>query len=159
MSDYHTFDQYIQVDEESYNIYHQGLKQMIHSKGGDDVIQLISLSYFKQFDSVPQRRISQTLAENYGGNSFRASFSEELKLSPTLLQKYTQQKKFFSLDLSHSLRRSPNSKRKQVLKEVATGMISQGNNVLFTFIYILVCKKSNPHKNPSMTCKFRSLHI
>ncbi|XP_066925324.1 uncharacterized protein [Clytia hemisphaerica] len=126
MSDYHTFDQYIQVDEENYKIYHEGLKDMIHNKGGDDVIQLISLSYFKQFECVPQRWISQTLAELYGGNVFKASFSEEIKLSPTLMQKYTQQKKFFKQDLCHLLRGLPNSKRKQVLKEVATGMICQG---------------------------------
>ena len=47
MSDYHTFDQCIQVDEESYHIYHEGLKEMIKNKGGDDVIEFINLSYFE----------------------------------------------------------------------------------------------------------------
>ena len=126
MSDYHTFDQYIQVEEENYNLYHQGLKDMIKAKGAEKIIQLISLSYFEQFGDVPEQNISSTLAEKYGGNTFRASFSEEVKKSPVLLKKYTQQKKFFSIDLSYLLRRSPNSKRKQILKETATGMISQG---------------------------------
>jgi len=47
MSDYHTFDQYIHVEEGNYNIYHQGLKDMIKAKGADKIIQLIGLSYFR----------------------------------------------------------------------------------------------------------------
>lgn len=126
MSDYHTFDQYIQVDEESYNIYHQGLKNMIKDKGADDVIDLINLSYFKEFENVPEGEISTSLGELFGGEAFRKKFDDQVKSNPELLKKYTQQLKFFKKDLSHILRLSPNSKRKVFLKHVVTGAMSQG---------------------------------
>jgi len=43
-----------------------------------------------------------------------------------VLLKYTQQKKFVSADLSYNIRESPKSKRKQILREATTGIISQG---------------------------------
>ena len=127
LSDYHTFDQYIGVEEESYNIYHDELKQIISDVGGTDVIELISLSSFPEFSSIDGKEISTKLGDEYGGRQVLDTFDDAIKDDSRMLQKYKQLKKFMQADQSHNLPGSPraNSTR-NLIKKITRGMMAQG---------------------------------
>ena len=127
MSDYHTFDQYIGVNEENYKIYHEGLKQMIHNAGADDIIELLSLSSFPEFHDVPESELSKRLGEEYGDQNFLTNFDKSIKEDPVLMERYLGLRKFLGTDQSQNLPGSPRSPRAQRrLKVLARGMMSQG---------------------------------
>ena len=127
LSDYHTFDQYIGVSEESYMKYHQGLRKMIQDQGADDVIELISLSTFPEFNYVPAKELSTVLFEKYGGKEFSLKFDNLIQNDPSVLNKYMQVGKFMLNDLKMSLPGTKSSKTtKRFIKNVARGMMAQG---------------------------------
>ncbi|XP_065054290.1 uncharacterized protein LOC135683069 [Rhopilema esculentum] len=127
LSDYHTFDQYIAVDEQEYFAYHRGIKKMIQEAGADDVIELISLSTFPEFKGIPTKEISTFLCKNFGGDDFLSQFDENILNDQSLLEKYRQLRKFMMTDLKSNLPGSPSSKAsKRYIKEVARGMMAQG---------------------------------
>ena len=127
LSDYHTFDQYIAVDEQEYFAYHRGLKKMIQEAGADDIIKLISLSTFPEFKGVPTKEISTFLCMNFGGDDFLSQFDENILNDQSLLEKYRQLRKFMMTDLKFNLPGSPSSKSsKRYIKEVARGIMAQG---------------------------------
>ena len=127
MSDYHTFDEYIGVSEEHYKVYYEGLKQMIHDAGADDIIKLISLSNFPEFRDVPECEISRKLNQEYGDPFFSNKLEKSLKENPEVLEKYLGLKKFMLQDQSHNLPGSPRSnKTKSFIQKNVRGMMSQG---------------------------------
>ena len=127
LSDYHTFDKYIGVEEESYTVYHTELKQIISAVGGTDVIELISLSSFPEFSFTDQKEISTKLQDEYGGRMVLDTFDDAIKSNSRMLEKYKQLKKFMQADQSHNLPGSPraNSTR-NLIKTIARGMMAQG---------------------------------
>eukprot|EP00112_Aurelia_sp_Birch-Aquarium-sp1_P017961 Seg422.6 transcript_id=Seg422.6/GoldUCD/mRNA.D3Y31 product="Spore wall maturation protein DIT1" protein_id=Seg422.6/GoldUCD/D3Y31 len=127
LSDYHTFDEYVGVNEEDYFIYHHALQEMIHDSGADDVIELISLSNFPEFKNVPTAQISTVLRERFGDYSFLASFDDEIKANPAFFERYKQLRKFMLKDRMPSLPSSKGSKAtRSFLKKVTRGMMEQG---------------------------------
>ena len=127
LSDYHTFDQCIGVEEHTYNIYHHELKQIISDVGGADVIELISLSSFPEFSSIDGTEISTKLGDEYGGRQVLDTFDEAIKKNSRMLDRYKQLRKFLEADQSHNLPGSPNSKStKRFIKKITRGMIAQG---------------------------------
>ena len=127
LSDYHTFDQYIGVKEDSYNVYHDELKQIISDVGGTDVIELISLSSFPEFSSIDQKEISTKLREEYGGRQVLDTFDDAIKKDSCMLEKYKQLKKFMQADQSHNLPGSPRAtSTRNLIKKITRGMMAQG---------------------------------
>ena len=127
MSDYHTFDQYIGVSEENYKIYHEGLKEIVHNAGADDIIEVLSLSSFPEFRDVPEREISKRLEAEYGDPNFLIDFDRSIKENTVLMDRYLGLRKFLATDQSQSLPGSPRSPRAQRrLKVLTRGMMSQG---------------------------------
>ena len=127
LSDYHTFDQYIGVEEESYNVYHHELKQIISDVGGVDVIELISLSSFPEFIFTDQKEISTKLREEYGGRQVLDTFDDAIKNDSCMLEKYKQLKKFMQADQSHNLPGSPRAtSTRNLIKKITRGMMAQG---------------------------------
>ena len=127
LSDYHTFDQCIGVEEDSYNVYHHELKQIISDVGGADVIELISLSSFPEFSSTDGKEISTKLGDEYGGRQVLDAFDDTLKKNSSMLDRYKQLRKFLEGDQSHNLPGSPNSKAtKRFIKTITRRMMAQG---------------------------------
>ena len=127
MSDYHTFDQYLNINEETYNTYHNDLKDMIRKAGADDVIRIISLASFPEFQDTISTNISQKLSEDYGNQEFLEKFDENVRSDSNLLERYKQMLKFMQRDQQTNLPGSPRSnKTRKFLKDIATGMMSQG---------------------------------
>ena len=127
LADYHTFDQYIAVQEDSYNVYHHELKQIISDVGGADVIELISLSSFPEFSSLDGREISKKLQDEYGGRQVLDTFDDAIKNDSRMLEKYKQLKKFMQADQSHNLPGSTRAMSTRILvKKIARGMMAQG---------------------------------
>ena len=127
LSDYHTFDQYIGVNEESYNVYHSELRKMIYEAGGSDVIELISLSNFPEFSETPANEISTKLRNEYGGSELLETFDDAIKKDAMMLEKYKQLKKFMQADQSHNLPGSPRAtSTRSFIKGIARGMMVQG---------------------------------
>ena len=109
MSDYHTFDQYIGVSEENYKIYHEGLKEIVHNAGADDIIEVLSLSSFPEFREVPESEISKRLETDYGDPNFLIDFDRLIKENTKLMEKYLGLKQFLATDQAHQLPGSPRS--------------------------------------------------
>ena len=127
LSDYHTFDQCIGVEEDSYNVYHHELKQIISDVGGADVIELISLSSFPEFSSTDGKDISTKHGDEYGGRQVLDAFDDTLKKNSSMLDRYKQLRKFLEGDQSHNLPGSPNSKAtKRFIKTITRRMMAQG---------------------------------
>ena len=127
MSDYHTFDQYVGVTEERYKAYHEGLKQMIHDAGADDIIELISLTTFPELHNVPQYEISTRLTQEYGDPTFVENFEKSLIEKPAFAERYLHLTKFMFQDLSHKLPGSPTSTESEMfIQKTARGMMAQG---------------------------------
>ena len=127
MSDYHTFDQYIGTTEEAYNVYHSDLKEMIRMTGSDDIIKIISLASFPEFENTISTNISTKLNDEYGNSSFLENFDQNVKSDSNLLERYKQMLKFMQKDQQTNLPGSPRSRQtRKFLKDLATGMMSQG---------------------------------
>ena len=127
MSDFHTFDQYIGVSEENYNNYHKQINTMISELGGNDVIQMINLASFPEFEGTASVYMFDKLKKDYGNQEFVDNFSENIKHDENLLERYKQMKKFMQSDQENRLPGSPRSKKtREFLKDIAIGMISQG---------------------------------
>ena len=158
LSDYHTFDEHIGVAEETYQVYHDNLNQMIHEAGGDDVIEVISLSNFPEFKNVPGPEISQKLSEMFGGREYMAKFDEAIKDVSAVLEKYMQMKKFMLADQSHNLpgTNRANSTRK-FIKQISRGMMSQGvalDNFLRNQTYLTDYIRLSIHSHHPKSGKF-----
>ena len=127
MSDYHTFDQYVGVSEEEYNVYFNGLRDIIHQLGGDDIIDLICLSNFPHFESTETALISTKLQDDFGNANLVANFDAIIKSGndKEMMAKYLGMKSFMAHDLLISL---PGSKKEKerIIKNAAKGMIAQG---------------------------------
>ena len=127
LSDYHTFDQHIGVNEEEYNVYHNQLKKIISDVAGDDVIELISLSSFPEFSTTPSKEISTKLRDEYGGKHILETFDDAIKKDPIMLEKYKQLRKFMQVDQSHKISGSPKGRLNQnFIKRISRGMMAQG---------------------------------
>ena len=127
MSDYHTFDHYIGVSEQDYELYHSGLQRLIHDFGGEDVMRLISLRDYPEFADVPSEDISEVLSAKFGGEDFLSTFDARLKTDENFLKSYTQMKKFMMQDQKHNLPGNPHSRKTHdFVKELARGMMKQG---------------------------------
>ena len=135
MSDYHTFDQHLGVSEENYNIYHDDLKQMIKNIGGCDVIKLISLASFPEFQDTLTSQLSTRLSEEYGCREFLQEFDSNVKEDSDLLEKYRQMLRFMQTDQETRLPGSPRSRRtRSFLKEVKSVLFLILFFVAFTFV-------------------------
>ena len=128
LSDYHTFDKYIGVEEQVYYQYHLGLKSMIAEMGGGNIFRVVSLASFPEFKETPPFNLSCKLNNDYGSKDFVSNFDKNVKEDKALLERYKQMKKFMATDLATRLpSRSPSSKiNKRFLKRVAVGMMAQG---------------------------------
>ena len=74
LSDYHTFDHYIGVGAEDYQVYHAGLEKMIRDVGGEDIIKLLSLASYEEFSRVDPSLLSRCLNDRFGDKNFRQEF-------------------------------------------------------------------------------------
>ena len=120
LSDYHTFDQQVGVTEEKYNIYHGELKQIIDNMQASEVIRLISLASFPEFQDTLTSQLSTRLREKYGDPEFLEQFDEKVKEDSDLLEKYRQLLKFMQTDQETRLPGSPRSRRtRSFLKEAS----------------------------------------
>lgn len=127
MSDYHTFDRYLGITEEIYDIYHNDLKEMISLMGAENIIRIISLGSFPEFQNTISADISTKLKDDYGSPEFLEKFDEKVRSDPNLLERYKQMLKFMQRDQETKLPGSPRSKQtRKFLKEITTGMMSQG---------------------------------
>jgi len=126
MSDYHTFDQYVGVSEDNYNVYFAGLKQIIHQLGGDDVIELICLSDFPHFSDTPTSLVSTKLNEDFGDAAYAANFDSRIASDPMLMRRYRGMREFMKNDLGMALKGKSRKEKERELKRVAKGMMVQG---------------------------------
>ena len=126
MSDYHTFDQYVGVSEENYNVYFAGLKQIIRQLGGDDVIELICLSDFPHFSDTPTSLVSTKLNEDFGDAAYAADFDSRIASDPVLMRRYRGMREFMKNDLAMALIEKSRKEKERELKRVAKGMMVQG---------------------------------
>ena len=158
LSDYHTFDQFIGVNEETYQAYHEALKKMVNEAGATDIIELISLSSFPEFQNVPGPDLCKKLRDEFGGSLVLENFENALKEDEEMLEKYKQLKKFMQFDQSHRL---PGSQRanttRSFIRGIARGMIAQGialDNFLKKHITEMKCIRLSIHQHHPATGKF-----
>jgi len=126
MSDYHTFDQYVGVSEDNYNVYFGGLKKVIHQLGGEDVIELICLSDFPHFVDTPTTMVSTKLNDDFGDAEYAIHFDARIANDPMLMRRYRGMREFMKNDLAMALAGKSRKEKERELKRVAKGMMVQG---------------------------------
>jgi len=157
MSDYHTFDQYVGVDEENYNIYFAGLKKIIHQIGGEDVIELICLSNFPHFSDTKTSLVSTKLNDDFGDAEYAANFDKRIANDPMLMRRYRGMREFMKNDLAMVLSGKGRKEKERHLKRVAKGMMVQGvalDKFLRTQTYVTDYIRLSIHPHHPRTGKF-----
>ena len=128
LSDYHTFDEFVNVKHQDYKIYRMQLLKMIYNAGADDIIKIFTLSDFPEFKRVPCFRISTILVEKYGEPKFLVNLIDSVKQDPKVCKTYLGIKRFMLDDLSGRLPGARNSKTtKRLIRDVTRGMMRQGD--------------------------------
>ena len=157
MSDYHTFDQYVGVDEENYNVYFAGLSEIINQLGGADVIELICLSDFPHFAGTPTSLVSTKLHDDFGDADYEKNFDTRIANDPMLMRRYRGMREFMKNDLAIALKGKGRKETERHLKRVATGMMVQGvalDKFLRTQDYITDYIRLSIHPHHPRTGKF-----
>ena len=127
LSDY-IFGKYIGVSEEDYTVYHKELKQMVYDAGANDIIEVISLSCFDEFNNICGNEISTKLLSEYGDPNFLTSFDESVKSNSSLMTQYLSLREFMAKELSHTQPdiSSSGSQSLNIIENGTRAMMSQG---------------------------------